>query len=75
MIMDVVCNHFGSVDNFAAQYGPERLDDQVHTPWGTGMDFNPRAPAFRATSPGSQCGSGSFYAGEPHLRSARRFSM
>ena len=40
MILDVVHNHFGSVDNFAAQYVPEWFDDQVQTPWGPGIDFN-----------------------------------
>lgn len=40
MILDVVHNHFGSVDNFATQYVPEWFDEEVETPWGAGIDFN-----------------------------------
>jgi maltooligosyltrehalose trehalohydrolase len=39
MILDVVYNHFGSVDNFAAAYVPEWFDQKVETPWGPGIDF------------------------------------
>lgn len=40
VILDVVFNHFGSVDNLAAHYVPEWFDDEVQTPWGPGIDFN-----------------------------------
>jgi malto-oligosyltrehalose trehalohydrolase len=40
MVLDVVYNHFGSVDNFAADYVPEWFDQKVETPWGAGIDFN-----------------------------------
>jgi maltooligosyltrehalose trehalohydrolase len=40
MVLDVVYNHFGSVDNFAADYLPEWFDTQIETPWGPGIDFN-----------------------------------
>ena len=40
MILDVVYNHFGSVDNFAPQYVPEWFDRNIETPWGPGIDFN-----------------------------------
>ncbi|RYE09768.1 MAG: malto-oligosyltrehalose trehalohydrolase [Hyphomicrobiales bacterium] len=39
MILDVVYNHFGSVDNFVADYAPEWFDSSVETPWGPGIDF------------------------------------
>jgi maltooligosyltrehalose trehalohydrolase len=38
MVLDVVYNHFGSVDNFAARYVPEWFDEDVQTPWGPGID-------------------------------------
>lgn len=40
MILDVVYNHFGSVDNFVPQYAPEWFDQKIETPWGPGIDFN-----------------------------------
>ena len=40
MILDVVYNHFGSVDNFAPLYVPEWFDEKIETPWGPGIDFN-----------------------------------
>ncbi len=40
MILDVVYNHFGSVDNFAADYVPEWFDENIKTPWGAGIDFD-----------------------------------
>ena len=40
MILDVVYNHFGSVDNFAIDYVPEWFDQEVDTPWGPSIDFN-----------------------------------
>lgn len=39
MILDVVYNHFGGVDNFAAEIAPEWFDQSVDTPWGPGIDF------------------------------------
>jgi len=39
IILDVVYNHFGSVQNFAADYVPEWFDPKVETPWGPGIDF------------------------------------
>jgi maltooligosyltrehalose trehalohydrolase len=39
MVLDVVYNHFGTVDNFAAQYVPEWFDEEVQTPWGPGIDM------------------------------------
>src|SRR5690606_1577868 len=39
IILDVVYNHFGSVDNFVAEYAPEWFDQEVKTPWGPGIDF------------------------------------
>ena len=40
MILDVVYNHFGEVDNFVEQYAPEWFDPKVKTPWGPGINFN-----------------------------------
>jgi malto-oligosyltrehalose trehalohydrolase len=40
MILDVVYNHFGSVDNFAPDYVPEWFDQEIETPWGPGIDFD-----------------------------------
>ncbi len=40
MILDVVYNHFGSVDNFVPEYAPEWFDQKIETPWGPGIDFN-----------------------------------
>jgi malto-oligosyltrehalose trehalohydrolase len=40
MILDVVYNHFGSVDNYAPRYVPEWFDEKIETPWGPGIDFN-----------------------------------
>lgn len=40
MILDVVYNHFGTVDNFAADFVPEWFDQTIETPWGPGIDFN-----------------------------------
>jgi maltooligosyltrehalose trehalohydrolase len=40
MILDVVYNHFGSVDNFVPKYAPEWFDEKIETPWGPGIDFN-----------------------------------
>jgi len=40
LILDVVYNHFGDVDNFVQHYAPEWFNDKVKTPWGPGIDFN-----------------------------------
>ena len=40
MILDVVYNHFGEVDNFVEHYAPEWFNKEVETPWGPGIDFN-----------------------------------
>jgi maltooligosyltrehalose trehalohydrolase len=39
MVLDVVYNHFGEVDNFLADYAPEWFAESVATPWGPGIDF------------------------------------
>jgi maltooligosyltrehalose trehalohydrolase len=40
MVLDVVYNHFGEVDNFVTHYAPEWFNLKVTTPWGPGIDFN-----------------------------------
>jgi len=40
MILDVVYNHFGEMDNFVQTYAPEWFSDQVTTPWGPGINFD-----------------------------------
>jgi maltooligosyltrehalose trehalohydrolase len=40
LILDVVYNHFGEVDNFVRHYAPEWFDPEVKTPWGPGINFN-----------------------------------
>lgn len=39
LILDVVYNHFGKIDNFLDTYAPEWFDTEVETPWGKGIDF------------------------------------
>ncbi len=39
LILDVVYNHFGEVDNFIEKYAPEWFDQDIKTPWGPGIDF------------------------------------
>jgi len=39
LVLDVVYNHFGEVDNFIGHYAPEWFNDEVETPWGQGIDF------------------------------------
>jgi len=39
VILDVVYNHFGEVDNFIEKYAPEWFDKDIETPWGPGIDF------------------------------------
>lgn len=46
MILDVVYNHFGQVDNFLQSYAPEWFDEDIDTPWDR-----------RSISPKSRCGS------------------
>lgn len=40
LILDVVYNHFGPLDNFLPRYAPEWFDPKVETPWGPGIDFS-----------------------------------
>lgn len=47
IILDVVYNHFGTVNNFAANYVPEWFSPEVETPWGPGINFdNPMVRQF-----------------------------
>lgn len=39
LILDVVYNHFGEVDNFFDDYAPEWFDQTIQSPWGPGIDF------------------------------------
>lgn len=45
MVLDVVYNHFGEVDNFVAEVAPEFFTDEVETPWGPAVNFT--EPAVR----------------------------
>jgi maltooligosyltrehalose trehalohydrolase len=40
MVLDVVYNHFGKVDNFVGRYAPEWFSDEITTPWGPGIIFD-----------------------------------
>jgi maltooligosyltrehalose trehalohydrolase len=40
LILDVVYNHFGEVENYARTYLPEWFDENIETPWGPGINFN-----------------------------------
>jgi maltooligosyltrehalose trehalohydrolase len=40
MILDVVYNHFGEVDNFVADYAPTWFDEAIQSPWGSGINFD-----------------------------------
>ena len=40
MVLDVVYNHFGAVDNFIGQYAPEFFEPESETPWGPAINFN-----------------------------------
>ena len=40
IILDVVYNHFGEVDNFVRDYAPEWFADDVETPWGPAINFD-----------------------------------
>lgn len=45
VVLDVVYNHFGEVDNFLRQHTPEFFADDVKTPWGPAVNF--REPMVR----------------------------
>ena len=45
MILDVVYNHFGDVQNCIPQFAPEWFDPETRTPWGAAINF--REPAVR----------------------------
>jgi len=40
MVLDVVYNHFGAVDNFIHHFAPEWFEPEAHTPWGAAINFN-----------------------------------
>lgn len=40
ILLDVVYNHFGDVQNFIPAYAPEFFAEKVHTPWGPAIDFD-----------------------------------
>ncbi|WP_338507579.1 malto-oligosyltrehalose trehalohydrolase [Pseudomonas poae] len=42
VILDVVYNHFGPDGNYLGQYAAGFFQEEVHTPWGAGIDFNRR---------------------------------
>ncbi|MCD7045971.1 malto-oligosyltrehalose trehalohydrolase [Pseudomonas petroselini] len=42
VILDVVYNHFGPDGNYLGQYAKGFFQEDVHTPWGAGIDFNRR---------------------------------
>ena len=42
VILDVVYNHFGPDGNYLGQYAKGFFQDDVHTPWGAGIDFDRR---------------------------------
>jgi malto-oligosyltrehalose trehalohydrolase len=39
LILDVVYNHFGEVDNFVEQYAPEWFNSAEKTPWGPAINL------------------------------------
>ncbi len=39
VILDVVYNHFGPVDNYLPHYAARFFDESVATPWGAGINF------------------------------------
>ncbi|MCF5064243.1 malto-oligosyltrehalose trehalohydrolase [Pseudomonas syringae] len=39
VILDVVYNHFGPDGNYLGQYAGGFFQEDVHTPWGAGIDF------------------------------------
>ncbi|WP_443694518.1 malto-oligosyltrehalose trehalohydrolase [Pseudomonas sp.] len=42
VILDVVYNHFGPDGNYLGQYAKDFFQEDVHTPWGAGIDFDRR---------------------------------
>ncbi len=42
VILDVVYNHFGPDGNYLGQYAQGFFRENVHTPWGAGIDFERR---------------------------------
>lgn len=42
VILDVVYNHFGPDGNYLGQYAKGFFQEDVHTPWGAGIDFDRR---------------------------------
>jgi len=42
VILDVVYNHFGPDGNYLGQYARGFFQEDIHTPWGAGIDFNRR---------------------------------
>lgn len=42
VILDVVYNHFGPDGNYLGQYAKGFFREDVHTPWGAGIDFDRR---------------------------------
>ena len=42
VILDVVYNHFGPDGNYLGQYAQGFFQEDVHTPWGAGIDFDRR---------------------------------
>ncbi len=42
VMLDVVYNHFGPDGNYLGQYAKGFFQDDVHTPWGAGIDFERR---------------------------------
>ncbi|OCW20862.1 malto-oligosyltrehalose trehalohydrolase [Pseudomonas aylmerensis] len=42
VILDVVYNHFGPDGNYLDQYAAGFFQEDVHTPWGAGIDFDRR---------------------------------
>jgi malto-oligosyltrehalose trehalohydrolase len=45
MFLDVVYNHFGPDGNYLGLYAPQFFRHDIHTPWGTAIDF--RQPPVR----------------------------
>ncbi|MBJ2285978.1 malto-oligosyltrehalose trehalohydrolase [Pseudomonas sp. MF6755] len=42
VMLDVVYNHFGPDGNYLGQYAQGFFQEDVHTPWGAGIDFERR---------------------------------
>ena len=42
MFLDVVYNHFGPDGNYLGVYAPEFFREDLHTPWGSAIDFRQR---------------------------------